>query len=91
MTRKLYLKKSELVDITRHQKGELNPNAIRNWTDTLGHAIEYGAWDTCHGTMSCRIELHDPKEFMQRNGVQLRFSNIHLNPKNAFRPFVVVQ
>lgn len=52
-----FLSLETTVEITRHQKGELNPHEIRTFNTTLREAIKSGYLNTDNGTMCVRAHL----------------------------------
>lgn len=46
----------ELI-ISRQIKGNLNPNAVSTYEDSLGNALKKGLLDTTRGTMSVSVLL----------------------------------
>lgn len=56
---KRYLKQTDQVRVSRRPASSLVGTEYTVQEMTVAEAVEYGAWDTCRGTMAASVETPD--------------------------------
>ena len=79
--KKIYLKDTDKIKVSRRIAGELNPKAVSRFETTVSDAIKDNDFSTCNGTMSWSAVLTDKAATNYDN---LSSTSIYYNGKRTY-------